>query len=369
MRRRHWIITVVLIVAAVAAYYRWSAPDAAAVNRARAPAAPPAVAVEAMTVTVGPLTETIQAVGSLQSNESVVIRSEIAGRIARISFTEGAKVRQGDVLVELDATTWRAELAQAEANLRLSEANYERAQSLLARGAVTARANDEARAKLQSDRAAVQLMRARLEKATIVAPFDGRLGLRSVSVGALVSPTVGLATPTDRLVNLESTDPLKVDFRLPEAALRKVEVGQRVSVTVDALPGRTFQGEIYAIDPLVDVAGRAIRLRARIPNADDALAPGLFARIAVAADVRENAISVPEAAIVPRDRERYVYRVENGRAILTKVELGARRTGQVEVVRGLLPGAVVVVAGQIKLRDGAAVEIVKQADAAPGPRT
>lgn len=363
MKRRNGIIAGLVIVAAAAAsYHYWSAPGAAVVDRSGGPPAFPPVTVEAVSVTVGPLTETIQAVGSLQSNESVILRSEVAGRIVKIPFEEGAKVRRGDVLVELDATTWRAELTQAEANLRLSEANFERAQSLLARGAGTARANDEARAKLQSDRATVQLMRARLEKATIVAPFDGRLGLRSVSVGALVGPA-------DRLVNLESTDPLKVDFRLPEVVLQKVAAGQRVSIAVDALPGRTFQGEIYAIDPLVDIAGRAIRLRARVPNPDDALAPGLFARIAVAVDVREDTITVPEAAIVARDRERYVYRVENGRAILTKVELGVRRTGSVEVVRGLAPGAVVVVAGQLKLRDGSAVDIIRQAESPPGPRT
>ena len=369
MRRRSWFLTVTVIACvAGAAYYQWSARGAAVNERGGAPPMP-AVTVETAPVSVGPLTETIQAIGNLQSNESVVIRSEIAGRVVRIPFTEGAKVRQGDVLVELDATTWRAELAQAEANLRLSEANYERAQSLLARGAGTGRANDEARAKLQSDRATVQLMRARLEKATIVAPFDGRLGLRSVSVGALVSPTVGLATPTDRMVNLESTDPLKVDFRLPEIVLAKLKVGQRISVTVDALPGKSFDGEIYAIDPLVDVSGRAIRLRARIPNTDDTLAPGLFARVAVAAEVRENAITVPEAAIVPRDRERYVFRVEDGRAVFTKVEIGVRRLGRVEVVSGLAPDAVVIVAGQLKLRDGTRVEIVKRAETAPGPRS
>jgi membrane fusion protein (multidrug efflux system) len=314
-------------------------------------APPPAVAVEVATVRAGRITSRVAAIGTLQADQSVVIQPEIPGKVTRVGFREGDRVAAGAVLVELDRSVLAAELEQARAARVLAEANYRRADSLARQGSGTARARDEAAAAFETTSAAVELMTARLAKATIAAPFGGVVGLSDVTVGRLLA--VG-----ERIVNLESIDPLKVDFRVAETFLGAVQVGQVIALTVDAYPGRTFEGRVYAIDPLVDVNGRAIRLRARLPNADLMLRPGIFARVQLVVDVRDNALLLPEAAIVPQGQDRFVFRVEAGRAKWVKVTLGERRTGEIEVREGLKAGDTVVTAGQLKLFDGASVEVL-----------
>jgi membrane fusion protein (multidrug efflux system) len=281
----------------------------------------------------------------------VTISPEIAGRILRIRFAEGEEVAAGDVLVELDATILRAELAKTRSDLTLAEANRQRAMTLARKGVGTLRARDETIAAHQAAEANVALAQARLERTSIAAPLSGIVGLRAVSAGAYV-------TPGDRLVELADIDPIKVDFRVPELVLSSLRAGQAIRVTVDAVPGGIFEGKIYAIDPIVDANGRAVRLRARVENPDRTLFPGLFARVQIVVERRENSVLVPESAVFARGQERFVYRVVEDRAILTKIELGQRRPGQVEVIDGLGHDAMVVTAGQQQVRDGARVEIV-----------
>ncbi|HYD98559.1 MAG TPA: efflux RND transporter periplasmic adaptor subunit [Alphaproteobacteria bacterium] len=303
------------------------------------------------------VTEELSAVGTLLANESVTLQPEISGRIARILFEEGTRVEAGAPLVRLDDTMLRAELLQAQARLNLSEANFSRADALARSGSGTARTRDEAVTGRETARADVALAQARLEKTVINAPFAGIVGLRTVSVGDYV-------TPQDTLVNLESIDPLKVDFRAPEIYLSRLRRDQPIAVTVDAYPGQVFTGQIYAIDPLVDAEGRAVRLRARIPNPAEALRPGLFARVTVTTESRENALVIPEAAVFAQGQDKFVYRVAEGKAALVKVVLGQRRAGDVEVVEGLAEGESVVLAGHARLRDGAAVDVVAPAGGA-----
>ena len=319
------------------------------------------IAVEAATVRGATTTTDIRAIGSLQSDESVQITSEIAGRIAEISFTEGGTVNAGDVLVKLDDALAQAEVSDAKARYDLAEANNERAKQLSRTGNVTEKAIDEATANFEIARAALELQRVRLAKHTIKAPFAGRVGIRKVSPGAFIA----VGTP---IVNLEKIDFLKVDFKLPELFLPSVNVGQTVDMMVDALPGRAFSGEIYAIDPQVDVNGRALQLRARLPNADFTLRPGLFARVLVKGKQTRDVVLAPESAIVPRGGETFVFRIESGKAVEAKVKLGERRGAEVEVLEGLAPNAQVVTAGQLKLRNGVAVEIVDAGRPAPGVR-
>lgn len=311
--------------------------------------APPAITVEAVAVQPEQVAEEIVVVGTLASNESVIIRPEIAGRISRIAFDEGERVKKGQALVMLDASVQEAELREAEASLSVSRRNFARAEELLKKGVGTVRQRDEALGQLEADRARVALMQARLEKMTLIAPFDGVLGLREVSVGAYV-------TPGQNIVNLESIDPIKVEFRVPETSLRDLREGQQIKVRVDAYPNAEFSGEVYAMDPRIDAAGRSVAIRARIPNPDGKLKPGLFARVTLVTD-RRNSVVAPEAAIVPRGHDQFVFRVVDGKAALTKVQLGLRRAGRVEIVSGLEPGDLVVTAGQIKLREGAPVRV------------
>lgn len=351
------IIVVLLVGAGLGgAYWFLVARPAEDAGAAGGPPAGFAMPVEAAPVRVGPSQRQIQAVGSLRSNEAVILRPELAGRIAEINFTEGEKVRKGQVLIQLDASVPRAELAQAQASLALARSNYERAQELFKRNAGTERALDEARWKLRNDEAAVRLFEARLEKYTLNAPFDGVIGLRRVSVGDFVNAGT-------EIVNLEQIDPLKVDFRVPEVFLASLRVGQRIAVTVDALPGREFSGEVYAIDPLVDAGGRAIVIRARIANPDDTLRPGLFARVALVVDEKPTAIFVAEQSLVPINDQHFVFKVvdgpQGGKVVaFTRVKLGDRRKGEVEVLEGLSAGDVVVTAGLLKVRDGMPVQVM-----------
>ena len=195
------------------------------------------------------------------------------------------------------------------------------------------------------------MARQRLDHTDIVAPFDGVVGLKQLSVGRYVEPG-------DELVALERIDPLYLDFRLSERWLTKLVPGETVAVTVDALPGRSFVGTITALDPKVDVNGRAVQLRATVPNQDRVLRPGLFARIQVELDDRPGAVLVPEAAVVLQERGPIVFRVEDGKAVLTPVTTGVRRDGRVEITEGLAAGTTVVVNGHVRLRDQAQVEVV-----------
>lgn len=322
-----------------------------------------AAPVEAIKVTVETAQRETLAIGTFRSYESVIIRPEVTGRVAELSFREGEKVTRGQVMVRLDDSVERATLAQAEARLNLAKSNFNRAQTLVARDAGTVKALDEARAGLLSAEADITLAKARLEKMSIAAPFDGIAGLRKVSIGNYLSPG------TD-IVNVEQIDPLKIDFRVPELFLPSVKDGATIAVTVDAFPGRTFAGRIYAIDPLIDQAGRSIVVRARIENPDDILRPGLFARVTLTLAVRENAIFVPEQSIIPIGDKAFVYRVVDGKIANTPVKLGLRRNARVEVLEGLSPGDLVVTAGQLKVQDGRAVTVVPAPSGTPiAPRT
>lgn len=362
---RFWLILVALAAVLSGGAYLYQkagraapAPEAAK-GDAKSPARP--VAVEVARVTVDTVTEELQAVGTLQPDEAVTVAPEIAGRIERIAFSEGQSVKQGEVLVQLDAAILKAELSKARSDLSLAQANQARTVTLADQGMMSTRSRDEAQNAFQSAQANVELAEARLQKTTLRAPLSGIAGLRAVSVGAYVAPG-------QRIVDLAKVNPLKLDFRVPELSLSDVRPGQALRVTLDALAGRAFPGEIYAIDPVVDVAGRAIRIRARVPNPKGELSPGLFARVLVVVGKRENALLVPESAIFARDEKPYVFRVVGERAARTAVVLGQRRPGFVEVREGLSRDAVVVTAGQQQVRDGSRLQVSapKPAAAAKG---
>lgn len=352
MPRRALLFLVLVLSIAAVGYYFASRNGGQQAGPAQGPGPGGfAIPVQAVAVTTDALVQSIPAVGSLRSAESVVIGSEIAGRISKLSIEEGGRVAKGAVLVEVSPEIYQAELTQAEARLTLSRRNHDRALELQRQGAGTVRALDEAAAALRNDEAALQLARVRLDKTRITAPFDGVLGLRRVSVGAYV-------TPGDPIVNLEAIDPMKVDFRIPEIYLTSVHVGQQIDISVDALPGATFMGEVYAIDPQIDISGRSIVIRANVPNPEGRLRPGLFAHVNLIIDRRENALLVPERALVPIGEDQFVFKVVEGKAALTKIQIGQRQQGRVEVTSGLSPGDLVVTDGQIKLHDGVPVMVL-----------
>ncbi len=310
--------------------------------------APQAIGVEVLTVAAQSLTRELSAVGSLRSDESVVLRPEIGGRVVEIGFEEGQPVKAGQLLIALDDSIYRAQLDQARANHELARRNNDRAQELLSRKLIAQADRDQASATFDAAAAAVALAQARLDQCRILAPFSGVAGLRLVSPGDYVSAG-------QDLVNIEDLSTLKLDFRLDESALPALAIGQTLSLSVDSYPGQTFNAELYAIEPRVLAATRSIALRARLPNPDGKLRAGQFARVRLAVDQRVEAIVIPEQAIFPRGDKQFAYVVIAGKAQLRELRIGQRSPGSVEVVSGLAVGDVLVIAGLQHLKDGAAV--------------
>jgi membrane fusion protein (multidrug efflux system) len=332
-----------------------SAPSpATAAPKGPGAGAPAGVAVVARPPAVVRLPQSITTVGSLRSDEAVIVRPEVAGRVAEIAFQEGQRVTKGQVLIRLDDSVQRADLERARANLTLSKSKYERAADLRAKGFISGQAKDEAENTLKVAQADAELAAARLAKTEIRAPFGGIIGLRSVSVGDYVKEG-------QDIVNLEEIDPLKADFRVPEVFLSQVKAGQVLQVTMDALPDRTWPGQVYAINPLVDANGRAIAIRAQVPNADGKLRPGMFARVRLLTSEARDSLMIPEESIFPVGDDKFVYKVVDGRAMRQKVDIGLRREGQVEILGGLTAADTVVTDGIVKLRDGAPVRVANAA--------
>ena len=311
-----------------------------------------AIGVEAIKVERTVITDDVTAVGTLGANESVVLRPEIAGRIESINFKEGAAVAKGTLLIALDASTQAADLQQAKANLALARSNYNRTEDLFRKKFVSASAQDQAASNLKVQEAATAQAQARFNKTRIVAPFAGVIGIRNVSVGDYVKEG-------QDLVNLEDISSLKVDFKLPERYLNRVQKGQSVELGSDAKPGESFTATVDAIDPLIDTNGRAIALRARLPNPDGKLRPGMFVRARLIFGQRDDVLIVPEEAMVPSGSDQFVFRVVDGKAQRVKIKTGVRRNAKVEVVEGLGPEDLVVTAGQLKIRDGLPVRVVE----------
>lgn len=315
------------------------------------PSAPPPTPVEVIQVKIDTVTEEVSAIGTLKPDESVVIKSEIAGRIQHIEFAEGQKVEAGAPLILLDASEYKALLEQNNATLVLNKQSYDRTKDLFSKQLTSHQALDEAKSKLDESKARLAVDKVRLDKMTIKAPFSGILGLREVSQGAYI-------IPGQTLVRLDKLDTIKLDFRVPEVYLSKISRGQIVTVTLDSFPAKEFTGKVYAMDLAVEEESRTLLLRAKLPNPNLELQGGLFARVKLVLSQREKALLIPEQAIVPQGGDSFVFKVQEEKAILTKIKLGQRRTGDVEVIEGLNAGDLIVTAGQLKLRPNATVAIM-----------
>lgn len=311
---------------------------------------PPKVTeVEMASVAVGEIQRTWSAVGSLMANESVIVRPEIAGRITRVGFAEGQRVERGAVLFELDDSVFRAQIAQAQANLVLSSRNAQRAEELFAKQLISPSERDTALASREVDAAALRLARAQAAKTVMTAPFAGRAGLRSAAVGDYVNPG-------QDLVVIEDLDRVKLEFRLPELALPDLKEGQDARVELDAYPGQRFDATLYALDSRVADDTRSIAARAQLDNPDGRLRPGMFARVTLVVERRSQALLIPEQALLARGNKAYVYAVESGKAVETEIEIGQRRPGEVEVLKGLSAGQTIIVSGLQRIANGSPVQ-------------
>lgn len=328
---------------------------------------PPPSVVESVLAKTRDVQVEISALGTLDGDQSIVVSSEINGIVTSIDFTDGQRLAQGDTIVSVDSDSLKARRMQTQARVTLTRANFDRAQRLRKQGSGTERALDEALNDLRSAEADHAAAKADFDKANIVAPFAGLIGLRKVSLGQYLKAGDPIATLAD-------VDHLRIDFRVSETYLTEVSKGQVVSVSFDAFPGEMFPGVVSAIDPVIDVSGRAISVRATLTNESGKLRPGIFGRVNIVTATRHS-IVLPESALVPQKTgEKAVFVVvdkgEQGfHAELRPIEIGVRLNGEIEVRSGVKEGERVVTAGQLKIRpdDQVILQLEKPAgaDAAP----
>jgi membrane fusion protein, multidrug efflux system len=350
--KRNIIIAVVLVILVVVGLF--------AFRFAMAPKGPPMGGGGAMGVPVmseNPRSEKaagkVEAVGTLRADQSISVAAEVDGRIDSIPGMEGKLVKKGELLVQLDQAITKAELAEAESALSLAKATYGRRKNLATRQFATRQSEDEALANMRATEARVASARARFEKTSVLAPFDGVLGLRAKSLGAYTRAGEAIFT-------LTSVDPIFVDFRIPELKSARAEPGQKVAVNVPALGVEAADGEVTAVDPALDESGRSLAVRAKLPNKDGKLRAGMFAQVSLIYSTPRDVLVVPERAVFLQNDGSYVYRAKDGKAELVKVVLGDRHVGEVEVLEGLTANDDIITDGQIKVRPGAPVMLLNK---------
>jgi len=363
-RRILTIASVLVLVAALAWAYTSRTPEVgpaagspvagggpAAAGRGGPGPSQMSVAVVTAAVERVPLAVRVEALGTLRANEAVDITAKVGNQVTAVRFTEGQRVTTGQVLVELDGAQARADLAAAAAALAESRSAFNRSRDLYTRQALSQSQLEQIEATLKGNEARVDSARARVADTVIRAPFAGRVGLRRISVGSLISPGTVITT-------LDDTSVMKLDFDVPELFLSILESGLTVAANSVAYPDQDFLGRVSSVDSRVDPVSRSVTVRAELPNDEGLLKPGMFMTVRLSREPAP-ALVVPEAAIVPERGKVYVFAVVDGRAERREVQVGRREPGRVELLAGVEEGERVVVEGTQKVRDGSAVTEVQ----------
>lgn len=303
----------------------------------------------------------ITATGQVEAVQSIELRPEASGRIVEILFREGAEMPAGTPLFKVDDAELRAQVARLEAQRDLAAQALERTRALLAENAASRAELEEAEARARSSQAELELTQVQLERTLVRAPFGGVAGERLVSLGDYV-------TPSTSLVTLQTVHPQRAAFEVPERYADRLGAGQSVSFRVAAVPDRVFSGTVDFVDPRVRLPARTIQVKAVVPNPDRALQSGMFIEARLAAEIRPEAVMIPEEAVLPLEEGDFVWVVTaEGTAQRRAVELGVRRPGEVEVRSGVEAGEQVVVGGLERLFDGAPVMVRQPAGDGPPP--
>ncbi len=310
--------------------------------------APPGIPVEVAVARSDTVVDAIAATGQIEPTQSIELRPELDGRITQIYVREGAMVRQGAPLFQIDPSELRAQVARAEAERDLARQNLTRTRELLEQRASSQAELERAEATSRSAEATLQILQVQLRRSTVRAPFAGVAGERTVSLGDYV-------TTQSRLISLQTVNPQRASFTVPERYAAALQVGQQVTFRVAALPGREFTGTVDFVDPVVRMPGRTITIKAVVPNATRELQSGMFIEARLATEVRPGAVIIPEDAILPLQGANYVWAIVDGKATRRQVELGVRTPGFVEARTGVAVGEQVVVGGLERLQEGAPV--------------
>lgn len=351
-----------VLAAAAAGAAAWFAPPGEDASEAPGRRGFSAPAVEVALVETERVERTVAAVGTGRPARSVELRVSADGRVAEVLFADGDAVREGRPLLRLDDATERAALAESEAVIAEAYAAYQRAEALRQQGRVTGSVYEVARAELSRAEARRDAARAALDRRVLRAPFDGVIGFSDIEPGAFATPGASVATLDDLSV-------LMAEFTLPERFFAEIAPGRAVRATTRALPGEVLEGEVDVVGRRVNETTRAFRVRARFPNPGQRLPGGLFMRIELVLDARDG-VMTPEEALVPQGGGLVLYVVDDeDRARLRQVRVGARRAGRAEILEGLEPGDRVIVRGVQKVRDGAPVRVLGEAEGDPaGPQ-
>ncbi|HET7239984.1 MAG TPA: efflux RND transporter periplasmic adaptor subunit [Gemmatimonadales bacterium] len=310
---------------------------------------PPAMPVEVVAARTDTVVDAILATGQIEAMQSVELRPDIEGRIAEILVREGATVAKGTPLFKVDDAELKAEVARAEADRDLARQSLARTRELLGQKASSQSELERAEATSRSTEAQLALLKVRLDRTVVRAPFGGVAGERHVSLGDYV-------TTSTALVTVQTVSPQRASFQVPERYADQLKVGQQVTFRVAALPGREFTGRVDFVDPLVQLPGRTIMVKALVANPRRELQAGMFIEVRLATAVRPQAVIIAEDAVLPIQGSSFVWVVQNGKATRRQVELGVRTPGLVEVRSGVEAGEQVVVGGQERLAEGAPVQ-------------
>ncbi|RED97992.1 efflux RND transporter periplasmic adaptor subunit [Marinoscillum furvescens] len=305
--------------------------------------------VDAVQVTKEQLDHQVKITGTLVPDESVILSAEVSGKIESIYFTEGQKVKKGDLLLKLNDQEVRAQLEKLRYSLKLNEDMERRQQALLKKEAISQEEYETSLTTLNTSRSEIKVLEAQLAKHHIYAPFNGHVGLRDVSSGTYL-------TPGTRVAELYKTDPIKIDFSVPSKYISLVNIGDKISFTVDAYD-EPFKGEIYAIEPQIDMETRSIRVRAKAPNGGGKLYPGQFARIELTLETIENALMIPTQAVIPELNGKKIFIYKNGKVESRSVKTGIRRNDNIQVTDGLKSGETVITTGILQIQPGAEVNV------------
>jgi len=287
--------------------------------------------------------------GTIEANESVALQSEVSGLVTGIFFKEGSNVTKGSVLVKINDRDIQAQLQEALTKQNLSASNENRARQLLAKGAISQEEYDASLADLKSLKAQGQLIRAQLAKTSIIAPFSGKIGLRSISVGVYITPTTVIA-------NLLSTNPVKVNFSVPEKYMGQIKLNSGITFRTDG-SNQVYTGKVFAIEPGINAQTRTLQIKALAQNEKNELLPGSFAKVSLVLSNVEDAILVPNQAIIPVLKGKTVFISKNGKAKQVEVHSGTRTDENIVITAGLSVGDTVLTTGAMSLKEDAPVKV------------
>lgn len=312
-------------------------------------AGPSALKVNAVTVQSDVVQDKIFTTGTILANEEVELRSEASGKITKISLEEGSQVKKGQLLLKINDSELQAQLTRAKYRLNLATEREDRQRKLLDKGGISQEDYDATLNEVNVLKSEVTLIEAQIEKTEVRAPFDGRVGLKYVSEGSYISPST-------RIASLQDVNPVKIDFSVPERYVNTVEVGDKITFTVQGTD-ETFEGEIYAIEPRIDSQTRTLQIRARSENPKELLVPGAFADLELILDTVDDALMLPTMALVPELQGQKVYLYKDGTVAEQSVQTGIRTDKKVQITNGLQPGDTVLTTGLLQVRTGMPVEL------------